>query len=685
MAHVRVVVSALGGLLLILFCGVHAQEGRAQDRSVPRFGPVLSSDTVAAAPADLGRIWSFADPPLAELRRAYGPVISGESLRGLRAGVVRLPGCSGTLVSPRGLVLTAARCLDGGSVHEGTDAGADSAFVSEQAGEDRPLDGLYVDRLLGVDEVTAQVEAARRAASSDGDSARWAAAAARVEKTRQDARPPGRRVQVVREGGGRQYVAYTYQRHEDVRLVFRPHRAVTALGQADGMLSYPQHAWDVAALRVYEEGAPLSTPEYVEVHEQGTRPGDPVVAAGHPSTLPRAESAAQHAFRRDVTLPVQRAALHAAITHLRTYLDTAATAERRWRDRLGTWQDQQKHVRARRDALQSDDVMARLQARDAQLRAADRPGVLDTLAALQADKRTYGDRYRAASFLFRSLPQSATLSRALIVHRARTDGRPPTAAALEAVSDQPPAVDAALLRRQLRGLQENGLEIDAEAASRVVEQSVFATADSVRTLRAEDALPADDPALSLAVTIREHYTAFTAAWTGLQERERRLTERLAQHRLERDERPVVLPRARAPRFSDGRIKAYPYNGTVAPPFTTLYGLYGRAAGQRTATGRGLPSPWQSPSSALDRSTPLVTVSSTDLPGTHGGPLLNSDLQLVGIQFDTNLQGGAGAYLFVPDRMRTVSVDIRGVLEGLTHVYGAERLVRELTSPPSASK
>jgi len=652
---------------------------------VPRFGPLTSSDTVAAAPADLGRIWSFADPPLAELQRAYGPVISGESLRDLRAGVVRLPGCSGTLVSPRGLVLTAARCLDGRSVQEGAEASPDSAFVSERAGTDRPLDGLYVDRLLGVEEVTAQVEAALQEAPADGDSARWAAAVDRVEKARQDAMPPGRRVQVVEEGGGRQYVAYTYQRHEDVRLAFRPHRAVTALGQAEGVLSYPQHAWDVAALRIYEEGAPLNTPEYVEVHEQGTRPGDAVVVAGHPPTLPRAESAAQHAFRRDVTLPVQRAALHAAITHLRTYLDTTTTAERRWRDRLGAWQAQQKYVRARLDALQNDNVMARLRARDAQVKSGDGPGVLDTLAALQADKRAYEDRYQAASFLFRPLPQSATLSRALIVRRARTNGRTPTAMALDAVPDQPPAVDAALLRRQLRRLQENGGAIDAEAASGIVEQSVFATGDSVRALRARDALPTDDPALSLAATIQERYGAFTTAWARLEEQERRLTERLARHRLEKDERPVALPRARAPRFSEGRVKGYPYNGTVAPPTTTLYGLYGRASVHRADAGHGLPSPWRSAPSALDRSTPLVTVSSTDLPGTHGGPLLNSDLQLVGIQFDVNVQGGAGAYLFVPDRMRTVSVDIRGVLEGLTHVYGAERLVQELTSPPSASK
>jgi hypothetical protein len=48
-----------------------------------------------------------------------------------------------------------------------------------------------------------------------------------------------------------------------------------------------------------------------------------------------------------------------------------------------------------------------------------------------------------------------------------------------------------------------------------------------------------------------------------------------------------------------------------------------------------------------------------------------------------VQSAAGAYLFLPERMRTVSVDVRGLLEGLSSVYEADALVQELTgSAPS---
>jgi hypothetical protein len=554
--------------------------------------------------------------------------------------------------------------------------------VAAQADDERPLSGIYVERLLTVEEVTAQVLSA-----APDDSTAEPTAAETVEEAQQAAAPSDHRVDVVREAGGRRYVAYTYRRHDDVRLVFLPHQEVTAYGQASGMGTYPQHAWDVTALRIYEDGAPLNTPGHVQVHEQGTRPGDAVATAGHPPTLPRAESAAQHAFRRDVTLPMQQGALAALTRHLQAYLDTTVAEADRWRDRLALRRAQRGRVGAQLDALRSDYVRARLRARDDQLRARDTAAaaVLDTLAALQAEKRTYAERDRAGAALLQGEAQSTTLVRARIVQQARREGRAPSAAALAAVPDQPEAVDAALLRRQLRRLPVRADDppiLAPDTAAAVVDQSVLSSAEAVRARLADEALTDDDPALHLAGVLHEQYASFQTDWARLQDRERRLTARLARQRIQGEQRPVALPRARALRFSDGRIQAYSYNGTVAPSVTTFYGLYGSKAAEATTA---LPAPWKTPADAFDRATPLVTVASTDLPGTYGGPLLNSDLHLVGVQFDTNVQGAAGSYLFLPERMRTVSVDIRGILEGLSHVYGADRLVQELTSPSSAAK
>jgi hypothetical protein len=63
--------------------------------------------------------------------------------------------------------------------------------------------------------------------------------------------------------------------------------------------------------------------------------------------------------------------------------------------------------------------------------------------------------------------------------------------------------------------------------------------------------------------------------------------------------------------------------------------------------------------------------------------VNTSLELVGVVVDGNVQSAAGEYLFLPERMRTVAVDVRGAIEGLSSIYGAERLVQEMTREAEA--
>ena len=84
--------------------------------------------------------------------------------------------------------------------------------------------------------------------------------------------------------------------------------------------------------------------------------------------------------------------------------------------------------------------------------------------------------------------------------------------------------------------------------------------------------------------------------------------------------------------------------------------------------------------------PLTLAASTDAAaGTQGAPLLNQYLEIVGVTVGANIQGAAGTYLFLPERMRTVGVDVRGLRHAIMNVYGAEELADELvggTSTPS---
>ncbi|PSQ87791.1 MAG: S46 family peptidase, partial [Bacteroidetes bacterium QS_3_64_15] len=134
----------------------------------------------------------------------------------------------------------------------------------------------------------------------------------------------------------------------------------------------------------------------------------------------------------------------------------------------------------------------------------------------------------------------------------------------------------------------------------------------------------------------------------------------------------------------GRVQPYRYNGTTAPPFTTFNGLYDRYFSHNQEAW-SLPARWVTAADSLDLETPLNLVSTVDISGgSSGSPLLNEDLEVVGVVFDSNMEALPNEYLYRNQSARAVAVDARGILEALRTVYSADRLVRELTSDEQAS-
>ena len=99
----------------------------------------------------------------------------------------------------------------------------------------------------------------------------------------------------------------------------------------------------------------------------------------------------------------------------------------------------------------------------------------------------------------------------------------------------------------------------------------------------------------------------------------------------------------------------------------------------------LPGRWINPPASFDLSTPLNFVSTADIiGGNSGSPIVNRELELVGVVFDGNIESLPGDYIYVPDRNRAIGVDARGMLEALDEIYDADRLVLELTTGTLAS-
>jgi hypothetical protein len=132
------------------------------------------------------------------------------------------------------------------------------------------------------------------------------------------------------------------------------------------------------------------------------------------------------------------------------------------------------------------------------------------------------------------------------------------------------------------------------------------------------------------------------------------------------------------RLSYGTVEGYPYNGTIAPPFTTFYGLYDRAASFSNKPPFDLTAKEAAGRHKLDLSTPLDFVSTGDIiGGNSGSPVVNRDGELVGLIFDGNIESLAGDFVYDGAKNRAVAVHSSGMIEGLRKLYGASALADEL--------
>jgi hypothetical protein len=134
------------------------------------------------------------------------------------------------------------------------------------------------------------------------------------------------------------------------------------------------------------------------------------------------------------------------------------------------------------------------------------------------------------------------------------------------------------------------------------------------------------------------------------------------------------------RISDGVIKSYNYNGTIAPPKTTFYGYYDRYYSFDKQYPWTLPERFINPPAEFDRSTAFNFISTNDIiGGNSGSPVINKDGEIVGLAFDGNIESLSDNYIYTTEVPHTVSLDSEGMIQVIKNLYKVKRLAEELRS------
>jgi len=708
-----------GGSVPVAGAPAPAPAPAAAPAAAPSPAPVVAAappamavpDSLQPGRFDTGKMWTFENPPLEYFQQEYGFTPSADWLTHVRLSALRLPNCSASFVSATGLVLTNHHCAREAAtaVSRGEEDLGDTGFFAARQADERRVPDLYVDQLVEIRDVTGEVQAAIPPGAPDE-----AQVEAREEKIDEiEERVSG---ETGLECGatslyhGGRYSLYCYRRYDDVRLVFAPETQIGYFGGDPDNFTYPRYSLDVSFFRVYDaDGAPLKPRNFLTWSSGGPRAGEVVFVVGNPGSTSRLETVAQLEYKRDTQYPFLLRLIGSRAEILDQFMTEHPEQRAAIINDYFSLTNALKAYTGELKGLRTPELMARKLAfernfRNAVARNPELASRFGTLWTEIADLRRQVARVAPTlnALTQGGLLRSKTLEIAIGLLQygpAAASGRVPEEQLAEFKSELAKArvnveLDIRILAAQLEDartlLGPNDAWVVAALGGRTpLEASRATISGSALTDPTGLAAFLDQPE-TIGTSTDPALRLMRSALPRLQQAGQQIQQLTAQEEV----RAGKLARALfdvygtdiAPdatftlRLADGVVKGYNYNGTEAPWFTTFHGVFDRF---HSFTGReewSLPQKWKAPPAAFDLKTPLNFVSTNDIiGGNSGSPVVDRDGRVVGLIFDGNIESLPGDFIYTTETARAVSVHSEGILEALRDLYGARRIVEELTS------
>jgi hypothetical protein len=672
------------------------------------------------AVADEG-MWTFDNVPQAAIQQKYSVTLEKPWLDKLQRSITRFEsGCTGSFVSPDGLVLTnhhcAMQCLT--ELSSPTANYVDDGFNATTREAEKKCPTQMLSVLVEMEDVTAKVNGATAGlADAQANQARkqelskLEAACTESSKKNRTTGPLACESVTLYQGG--QYFLYKYRRYDDVRLAFAPHHAIAAFGGDPDNFNFPRWSLDFSLMRVYEKGKPARSPNYLKWRIDGAQPGEATFVAGHPGNTSRLLTLEQLRFQRDVSVPSYLIRNTELRGRLIQWGKTGEEPARIASDYLQSIENSLKVYRGFQAALLDDALFLRKGTQERELRARVASDSKLNGASGQAwdDVAKAQERYRqiynnylfleaGAGFNSKLFGYARQLVRGAAERSKSNEQRlreyadsnlPKIASSLLATTPVYPDFEQVTLSFSLDKMRETlgpdaaivrkllASESPESLAAKLVTETRLADPAARKALWDGGAAAINsskDPMIVLAREIDGEARALRKIYEDeVQAPVAASQEKIAKARF------AVLGTNTYPdatftlRLSYGAVEGWMENGQTVEPYTRLSRLYERTTGKDPFR---LPQVWLDARDKLDMSTPFCFVTTNDIVGGNSGsPLVDSEGQLVGLAFDGNIHSIAGSFWYDGKMNRTVSVHPAIIITALRDVYGSKGLANEL--------
>ena len=659
--------------------------------------------------ADEG-MWLLNRLPVAHLKAAHGFEPDQQWSDHLMKSCVRFNvGGSASFVSSNGLVLT--------NHHVGSDTlyklstkendYAKDGFLARTLAEELKAPDLELNQLLKITDVTEKVNAA---VGSDLPAAEAAVVRrARIGEIESAAtKENGLRSDVVTLYGGGKYHLYQYKKFTDVRLVWAPEASIAFFGGDADNFEYPRYNLDACIFRVYEDDKPANIEHYFKWSKDGPAENELVFVAGNPGRTSRIFTMDALRYQRDVRIPwtldfirrrevllqqfslegpeqariahdqlfgcqngrkayvgelqgLQDPALMASKAETEKQLLEAVNSDEALKGSAEAWKSiaevQKRKALQMREKLSLRTDLFAIARRLVQMAAEDQKPSSERLAEFQdSGRESLKQKLFSSAPVYKNLQQ--LLLGDLIARTCEIRG-----------SDDP------LCQKILDG------KSPQERAAQIIGGTKIDDPEVRKQLAAGGAAAiagSNDPLIQLAVLVDDKLRADQKIDEEIREIERQAYSQIADALFQTQGTSVYPDATFTMRLAFGPVKGYQVGGEAVPAFTDVAGTFAHEQKHLGQKDFSLPESWKKAKDKIPGDTRMNFVCTADIiGGNSGSPVVNKDLELVGLIFDGNIQSLTADYVYTDKHGRAVSVHSNAIRDALRYIYDAGFLADQL--------
>lgn len=633
-------------------------------------------------------------------------------------------GCTGELVSDKGLLLTNHHC-GYGAIQRHSSVEHDylkDGFWAMSLEEELPNEGLWVAFLVRMEDVTGRILEGYDVSMSERQRDSLIEANGARIKEAAVAEGPSYEASVEPMYYGNQYFLFVYQKFDDVRLVGAPPSSIGKFGGDTDNWMWPRHTGDFSIFRIYadkdnnpapysEDNVPYRPKKFFRISTAGISEGDFTFVYGFPgSTQEYVHSDAIRYIEdmnpKKIALRSERLAIMkkymAADQDIRIrYSSKQANVANAWKK----WQGEHKGL-VKLDTYGTKKAFEEQFAKWAQDGGYEGYiGLTDSLSRLYGEMYPYSyamdyyaeslngvDAFRFVRNVGNYISHNGTEGLERFIESFFKDYYYPIDEETFAFmaekfnEDVPNDFKPEYLKQEFSRLGSVGAVIDS-----IFAVSLFTDREKALGIASLDSAGAmnavhSDPLYRLADSYYSNVAVLASAASEMSSRIALMNRTYMRGQMEFLKDKTFYPDANLTlRVSYGKVEGFePSDGVVYLPVSTLEGIiekdnpeifdYDIPQKLRDLYAAKDYGRWE-----VDGTVPVCFLATNHTSGGNSGsPVINADGNLVGINFDRVWEGTMSDLAFDPELCRNISLDIRYVLFLIDKYAGARNILDELT-------